>query len=122
MNNKGNKGTKEAMKEGKSIESSDNTIIDLANEGEKNFKDYEGKSGCQKLYAEPPDFSSVTCIHSREDYVCFGPELAPKLKLVRKSNLRTLIQGCERVSLNMFNCKECKICRQLFQLVFKAMP
>ena len=77
-------------------------------------KEYEGKSGCRKLYAEPPDFSSVTCTHSTEDYVCFGPKLAPKLKLVRKSNLRTLIKGCERVSLKMFNCKECKICRKDF--------
>ena len=81
------------MKQGESIETSDNAIIDLANDDEKMCKEYEGKSGCRKLYAEPPDFSSVTCTHSTEDYVCFGPKLAPKLKLVRKSNLRTLIKG-----------------------------
>ena len=118
---KGTKGTVGSTNKGVSNESIDNTIIDLASDGEKHCDDSDGKCGNKsnaterrELYDEPPDFSAVTCSHSTKDDICFGPKLAPKLKLVRKSNLSTLIKECKHVKLELFNCKECKVCRKEF--------
>ena len=130
--------TKKAKKGGNSNNTNGNTstvmekeVVNLIDDDDADAQNQETKDNNEGnspplllnpkgIYDEVPDFSAIQCRHSADEKIFFSPKLVPKLKLVRKTNLQTLISASQNVTIDMFRCLECETCRKEFREEFIA--